>query len=78
MFNVQLALSDDTRASSAESDQQRVRFFSGEFREVAIMCKERRYLYDRILASEVLYNPEAYASIVDALSLVLHACLKSV
>ena len=72
MVNVQLAFSDSrVRNSPPETDSDRIRFFSGEFFEVAQLCKRRDHLYDRVIASEILYNCATYPSVLDTLALVL-------
>ena len=62
MFNVNLALKDFDIPAEA------VRFFGGEFKSVAALCGHQGRLYDRIIASEILYRCETYASILDSIA----------
>ena len=70
MFNVYLALRDFDLPAEA------VRFFAGEFKSVAALCGHQGRLYDRIIASEILYRCATYPCILDSIAQV-HCAIPS-
>lgn len=65
-FNVKLALDGKLN----ENCIPEAKFFGGEFLSIAKHCKELDLRYDWIIASEILYRPESYPSIIETLATV--------
>lgn len=70
MLNVRLALFDMEK-QKPETISKEVRFFGGEFETAALMMRNLGLKYDQIIASEILYSCNAYASILKAISMVM-------
>lgn len=72
-FNVKLAFD----GKLDESCIPEVKLFGGEFLSIAKHCKELDLHYDWIIASEILYRPESYPSIIETLATVRYLVFDS-